>query len=415
MFCKAAARASAFTESSIPSRDSVSGNPGIKYLSLVLLLSCAFALIIATDVRAASPDPKPPQVSIGFFFPPSPLVQNGTPRLVYEMILSDYPPINYELDSIDVGAGSKKFSYSGAELQSMMRFLGEKAPTATTRRIAGGQSVVVYFMLEFAKAGDVPDMLEHTLHFTSPDGVHHALAAQPLTAGKQAAVVIAAPLKGDDWLAGDSVHNDPDAAHRRTILLEGGRPWLAQRYAIDWVRYRIEKGTATTWSGREDQNRSYFCYDNPIYSVAEGTVVDAMDGIPENVPHSGKYAVALTFINAGGNHVVVDIGGNRYVFYAHIRPGTLTVKVGDHVKTGQILGHVGNTGSSTEPHLHMHIVDHPSFLAGHGVPYEFASFSSSGSPEMIEKPHDEMAFRNFGSFQTFHNDYPANNAAVKFP
>ena len=174
------------------------------------------------------------------------------------MILSDYPPITYELDSIDVAAGSKKFSYSGTELQSMMRFLGEKAPTATTRRIAGGQSVVIYFMLEFAKPGDVPDTLEHTLHFTSPDGVHHALAAQSLAVGKQAAVVIAPPLKGDDWLAGDSVHNRPDAAHRRTILLEGGRPWLAQRYAIDWVRYRIEKGTAVYLVGARRPEQQLF-------------------------------------------------------------------------------------------------------------------------------------------------------------
>jgi hypothetical protein len=415
MFCQAVDRARASVESSIPSRLSVRVNSGAKYLPFVLLFSCVFSLIIATGASAQGPDPKPPQVSVGFFFPPSPLVQNGSPRLVYEMLLSDYPPVNYELDSIDIAAGSKKFSYSGAELQSMMRFLGEKAPTATTRRITGGQSAVIYFMLEFAKPGDVPDTLEHTLHLTSSDGVHHALADRSLAVGKQAAVVIAPPLKGDDWLAGDSAHNGPDAAHRRTILLEGGRPWLAQRYAIDWVRYRIEKGTAVTWSGREDQNSSYFCYDNPIYSVADGTVVDAMDGIPENVPHSGKYAVGLTFINAGGNHVVVDIGDNRYVFYAHMRPGSLTVKVGDHVKTGQILGHVGNTGSSTEPHLHMHIVDHPSFLAGHGVPYEFTSFSATGSPETIQKPRDEMVFRNFGAFQTFHDDYPANNAAVKLP
>jgi hypothetical protein len=138
-------------------------------------------------------------------------------------------------------------------------------------------------------------------------------------------------------------------------------------------------------------------------------------GFRENVPHSGKFAVDINFINAGGNHVVVDIGGNRYAFYAHMRPGSGAVKVGDHVRAGQILGHVGNTGSSTEPHLHMHIVDRPSFLAGHGIPYEFDNFSASGSPELIEKPHDEMFFRNFGPLSPAHNDYQANNAAVTFP
>jgi len=394
---------------------SISAAPPAQYLLRRLgLLLCA-CLIMTAVSWAQEVDPKPPQVSVDFYYPPSPLMQHGTPRLVYEMLLSEYPPTSYELDSIDVSAGAKTFSFSGARLQSMMRLLGEKKPSATSRRLGEGQSAVVYFMLDFAKTDEVPDTLGHTLHLTSADGAHHALVAQPLQVSKQAPVVIAPPLRGDGWLAGDSVHNGVDAAHRRTILLAGGQPWLAQRYAIDWVRYRIVNGVAVTWSGREDQNSSYFCYDNPIYSVADGKVVEAMDGVPENVPHSGKYAVGLNFINAGGNHVVEDIGENRYVFYAHIRPGTLTVKVGDEVKAGQVIGHVGNTGSSTEPHLHIHIVDRPSFLAGHGVPYEFKRFSASGSPTVVERPRDEMVFRDLGALEPFQNDYPATNAAVRFP
>jgi hypothetical protein len=149
--------------------------------------------------------------------------------------------------------------------------------------------------------------------------------------------------------------------------------------------------------------------------VADGTVTEALDGIPENVPHSGKYAVDLTFMNAGGNHVVVDIGNHRYAFYAHMRPGSVKVKAGDRVRAGQVLGHVGNTGSSPEPHLHMHIVDHPSFLAGHGVPYELTAFSASGPVKAQAGPHDRMLFDSFGPLKSFRADYPANNAAVNFP
>jgi len=195
----------------------------------------------------------------------------------------------------------------------------------------------------------------------------------------------------------------------------GGKPWLAQRYAIDWVRYRIVSGAARTWSGPEDRNTSYFCYDAPIQSVADGIVVEAMDGIAENTPHSGTYAMDINFVNAGGNHVVVDIGGDRYAFYAHMRPGSVRVKIGERVKTGQVLGRVGNTGSSTEPHLHMHIVDRPSFLAANGVPDEIAAFNASRSTTLIEKPNDELFFTNFTALKRFYADYPENNAAVDFP
>ena len=383
----------------------------LRWLTALLCM----AVIFRANAWAQEPDPKPPQVSVEFFYPPSPIIQHGMPRLVYEMRISNYVPLSYVLDSLDVSAGVKTFTFSGDKLRDMMRFFGEKERTAQGRSFEAGQSAVIYFLLAFNKPEDVPQTLRHTLHFTAPDGSHHALAAEPLKVKQQAPTLVAAPLRGNDWLAGDSVHNGPDAAHRRTILLWGGHPWLAQRYAIDWVSYRMVNGIATTWSGPEDQNSSYFCYDAPIYSVADGTVVDAMDGIAENIPHSGKYVVEINFINAGGNHAVVDIGGNRYAFYAHMRPGSVRVKVGDQVKAGQVLGHVGNTGSSTEPHLHMHIVDRPSFLAGNGVPYEFASYSASGSPEMLEKPHDEMQFRNFGDLKPFHNDYPATNAAVNFP
>jgi hypothetical protein len=269
-------------------------------------------------------------------------------------------------------------------------------------------------MLNFNAIAEVPNRLQHTLYFTEPNGTRHGLDLEPLTVRHDAAVEVAAPLRGPNWIAGDSVHNGPDAAHRRALMVLGGKPWLAQRYAIDWVRYKMIEGLATTWSGPEQKNESYFCEGVPIYSVADGRVIDALDGIPENVPHSGKFAVDLNVLNAGGNHVVVDIGGGHYAFYAHMKPGTVAAKVGDQVKAGQVLGQVGNTGSSTEPHLHFHIVDHPSFLAGQGIPYEFAQFSASDSPELIEKPHGEVFFRNIGPLKPFHNDYPANNAAVNF-
>jgi murein DD-endopeptidase MepM/ murein hydrolase activator NlpD len=97
-----------------------------------------------------------------------------------------------------------------------------------------------------------------------------------------------------------------------------------------------------------------------------------------------------------------------------MRPGTVRVKIGESVHTGQILGLVGNTGSSTEPHLHMHIDDQPSFLAGNGVPYEFTQGDESGPVEANVSSPTAISFGPIGVQKPFENDYPANNALITF-
>jgi hypothetical protein len=380
-----------------------------RFLSFFLVL-----MLFAVRAAGAGLDLKPPQVTVTFIFPPSPLIQDGTARLVYEMVVTNYVAIAYTLESIGVEYANRQVSFSGESLKPMIRFAGEPASTPPSLKIEGGRTAVVFLMLQFENPSQIPASLEHTLRLRSPDGMVHALAAKPLEVQERAPVIVEAPLRGSDWIAGDSVHNGPDAAHRRAILFADGEAYVAQRYAIDWVRYRIVNGVGTTWSGAEDRNSSYFCYGAPIYSMTSGTVTDVLDGIPENVPHSGKMAIDVNFRNAGGNHVVIYAGYGLYAFYAHMRPGTIKVKVGDHVSAGETLGEVGNSGNSTEPHLHEHIVNRPSFLAGQGVPYEFAHFEASGPVDLIAGPHQEMYFKNIGTRKSFTDDYPAANAVVSF-
>jgi murein DD-endopeptidase MepM/ murein hydrolase activator NlpD len=85
------------------------------------------------------------------------------------------------------------------------------------------------------------------------------------------------------------------------------------------------------------------------------------------------------------------------------------------VSVGQVIGHVGYTGSSREPHLHLHIDDQPSFLGGDPVPYGFSSFETSGPVEILSKPDSQtVAFGPIGPQQPSQDDYPAENALVTF-
>jgi hypothetical protein len=382
-------------------------------MAFVRLMVLVFATALFAHSAAAS-DPRPPQLQISFLAEPAPIVQYGATKLVYEMLVTNFSKRPYVLDTIEAKAGTAKFSFSGTTLAGMIAHLGPWDPVTgpESRTIAAGRSLVVYVLLDLGTEKAPPE-IAHTLHVIGDDSSTHEIVLKPLVVSDEKPIVVAPPLRGV-WMAGDSVNNGAEAAHRRTILITDGRPFLAQRYAIDWVQIQKVDGAYTTWKGPEDKNESYFCYDQPIYSVATGKVVDMADGLPENVPHSGKYAVELGFDNAGGNHVVVEIAPHRYVLYAHMKPGTVRVKIGDTVGVGDVLGHVGNTGSSTEPHLHMHIVDQPSFLAGNGLPYEFTAFDATGPVEADVSSPTAINIGEIGPQKPFTDDYPANNAIVTF-
>jgi murein DD-endopeptidase MepM/ murein hydrolase activator NlpD len=102
---------------------------------------------------------------------------------------------------------------------------------------------------------------------------------------------------------------------------------------------------------------------------------------------------SLTLKDAGGYHVIVDIGGGRYAFYAHLKPNSITVKEGERVRRGQVLARLGNSGNTSAPHLHFHVMDAPLPLgADNNLPYVFDSFRFQGffddnlTPHLLDNP-----------------------------
>jgi murein DD-endopeptidase MepM/ murein hydrolase activator NlpD len=90
-----------------------------------------------------------------------------------------------------------------------------------------------------------------------------------------------------------------------------------------------------------------------------------------------------------GNGVVQDLGGGRFALYAHMQNGSVRVHPGDHVQRGDILGSVGNSGGSNEPHLHFQVTDGaggPSALAANALPYVFDKFRLQGTIPDLANP-----------------------------
>lgn len=154
-----------------------------------------------------------------------------------------------------------------------------------------------------------------------------------------------------------------------------------QRFAYDFLALapHIAPGAnvLAAWAAGESRrgdprdNESYYCYGRPILAPAAGTVVDLRDGVPDNVP--GELGTPPQ-----GNHIVIDHGNDEYSMLAHLKPGSLRVAEGDRVRTGQRLASCGNSGRSTEPHLHYHVQDTPRWFDGHGLPPRFHDYRADG-------------------------------------
>jgi murein DD-endopeptidase MepM/ murein hydrolase activator NlpD len=143
-----------------------------------------------------------------------------------------------------------------------------------------------------------------------------------------------------------------------------------QRFAYDLLVQR----DGSTHAGAGQRNEDYYCFDQKIVAPAAGTVVAVENGIADNVPGVMNAQAPL------GNHVILDHGNGEFSFLCHFHRGTVAVKKGDGVKAGDLLGRCGNSGHSSEPHLHYHLQDSGEFGAGHGLPAPFKSYRADGKP-----------------------------------
>ena len=81
-----------------------------------------------------------------------------------------------------------------------------------------------------------------------------------------------------------------------------------------------------------------------------------------------------------GNHIVIDHGNGEFSFLAHLRRGSLAIEVGQRVEAGARLGLCGNSGNSSEPHLHYHLQDTGVLHEGRGLPAQFRGYLADGAP-----------------------------------
>ncbi len=131
-----------------------------------------------------------------------------------------------------------------------------------------------------------------------------------------------------------------------------------QRFAFDFLGVNDD---GETRKGDGKTNQDYFAFGREILAPADGIVTDVINGVRDNVPGSMNPYSAL------GNAVFIQHREHEVSVLAHLKLGSITVKAGESVKKGQIIALCGNSGNSSEPHLHYHLQNTPVIQDGTGI------------------------------------------------
>lgn len=120
----------------------------------------------------------------------------------------------------------------------------------------------------------------------------------------------------------------------------------AQKNAFDFI---ITDNTGKSYKSNGQTNEDYYAFGKELFAPCNGEIVLVVDGVKDNKP--GEFNP----IYVPGNTVILKTAANEYLFFAHFKQQSIKVKQGDKVKQGQVLGLCGNSGNSSEAHLHYHI------------------------------------------------------------
>ena len=241
----------------------------------------------------------------------------------------------------------------------------EPVPGFSTSVPAGG-SGLMFFDVTYTDPAQVPRLLAHAITLASPSGGPGTpMLTNPMPVGCKALAVLHPPLVGQGWTAFNGCCTVA-AYHRDAVLPINGILQAGQQFAIDYTQIGPN---GTCCNGPPQALASWWGYNTPVLAAASGVVVSVVDGMPDQQPVGTITPVPLAA--SSGNSVIEDIGGGRYITYAHLKPGSIPawVRAEARLSTGDLIGRVGSSGNSGAPHLHFQVQDGPPPLDATGLPF----------------------------------------------
>lgn len=296
---------------------------------------------------------------------------DGREHVEYDLLMTNAFTAPVTLKSLEVrGDGRLLLRLSGGALAASTHALLGEAPVA---RIPASATVatVVDVVLPRSAGRVAPDRLANQVRYSIPaDSPLRPLIGSttvnvsPVRVVQRAPIVIGSPVRGSGWYDANGCCADPAAPHRTTVVVRNGTYVTPEWFAVDWIR--VTDGAIYTGNGSQlgDWRGTYGA---PIYAVADGTVVTAVDGRPDIAPFANPLLTGPE--DFAGNSIVLKIAPGQYAVYFHLERGSVRVRAGQRVREGERIASLGNSGNSTAPHLHFGIQDGPSGLSN-SLPFE---------------------------------------------
>ena len=138
------------------------------------------------------------------------------------------------------------------------------------------------------------------------------------------------------------------------------------------ARFAGDEGGDSSYRGDGTELSDYYCFGRPLYAPGAGVVVDTVSDLPDLA--IGQRDTE----NIGGNYVIIDHQNGEFSFLGHLRQGSLEVAAGDRVEAGDPVGRCGNSGNSSEPHLHYQLQAGRALFGAEALPAQFLNYTADG-------------------------------------
>jgi hypothetical protein len=348
---------------------------------------------------------------------------DGAAHLAYELHITNVHASTgvLSLERLEVFRArdaSAVVSYGAAELDDRVMHADVERGTSGRygRTVETGKRAIahVWISVPTDQAGGLR-ALTHRLVLVDDKGAQQLVDGLALSIGTTTPAVLGPPLRGESWL----VHNGPGnhkSPHWASVVAWNGRTTIPQRFAIDFIGLDAN-GRAVRGDFRTSTNEDWVGFGAEVVAVADGVVRATQDGVVDNAPLvEPEPPAALTPAELYGNYVVLEIGSDTFAHYAHLQKDSVTVNVGQRVRSGQVLGRLGNSGNTNAPHLHFHVSDAASFGGSEGDPFVIDSFDVMGATT-AERAVTEAAERDASPApaRNQRRQLPLDGMIVRFP